>query len=90
MENFASLSVMTVFSSTADTVSGAYQMPSLCHPSVGRSVHPSVNLFSNQIGSLSFHLFFPIFGMNVNNNIAQKVVEVEFLFFFILYLLMDL
>ena len=32
----------------------------------------SVNLFSNQIGSLSFCLIFPIFGLNVHNNIAQK------------------
>ena len=34
---------------------------------------PSVNLFSNQIGSLSFHpIFPPIFGVNVHSNIAQN------------------
>ena len=48
-------------------VSGAYSMRS--HLS---SVCLSVNLFSNQIGSLSFCPIFPIFGLNVHNNIAKK------------------
>ena len=45
------------------------------------SVRPSINLFTNRIGSLSFHPIFPIFSLNVHNNIAQKAVEVEFWFF---------
>ena len=32
------------------------------------------------IGSLSFHPIFPIFGFNVHNNIAHKIVQPEFLF----------
>ena len=44
-------------------------------------VGPSVNLFSNRIGSHSFHPIFPIFGLNVHNNITQKVLQVVFLFF---------
>ena len=42
------------------------------------SVRPSVNFFSNRIGSLGFHPIFPISGMHVHNNIAQKPVELEF------------
>ena len=53
-------------------VSGAYPMPS-------RSV--SINFFSNPIGSFSFHPIIPIFGVNVHNNIVQKDVQAEFLFF---------
>ena len=34
------------------------------------------------IGSLSFHPIFPIFGLNVHNNIAHKIVGPEFLFFY--------
>ena len=60
------------FSSAADIVSGAYPMPS--HPSsVSPLVRLSGNLFSNQIGCLSFHPIFLIFGLYVHNNIAQKV-----------------
>ena len=48
---------------------------------ISPAVHPSVNLFSNRIGSLSFHLILPKFVVNVHKNIAQKVVGVEFWFF---------
>ena len=76
-------------SSAADIVSGAY--PMLIRPSsICLSVCLSINLFSNQIGSLSFHQIFPIFGVDVHNNIAPKVVFVEFLFFFACNFLMDL
>ena len=53
------------------------------------SACPSVNLFSNQIGSLSFHPIFPIFGVSVQNNTAQNVVEVE-IWLFASDFLMDL
>ena len=42
----------------------------LVKPLKHRNLCPSVNLFSNQIGSLSFPLIFQIFGSNVHNNIA--------------------
>ena len=41
----------------------------------------SINLFSNPIGSLSFHPIIPTFGVNVHNKIAPKDVEEEFAFF---------
>ena len=63
---------VTPLSSASDIVSGAYSSP--CRPA-------SVNSYSNQIGSLNFHLIFPIFGLDVDSNIAQKVVEVEFICF---------
>ena len=45
----------------------------ICRPSVIRRpsfIHPST--FSKQISSLSFYPIFPIFGLNVHNNIAPK------------------
>ena len=35
------------------------------------------------LGSLSFHPIFPIFGLNVHNNIAHKIVGPEFWFFYV-------
>ena len=51
-----------IFSSTADIVSGAYPMPSF----------PSSVIVCCGLSILSFDLIFPIFGLNVHNNIAQK------------------
>ena len=74
---------VAVFSSAADIVSGAYPIPS--RPSsvvvVRRPSSSVVNFFSNWIGFLSFHPIFPIFGLNVHNNIAHKTVGPEFLIF---------
>ena len=42
--------------------------------------HPSINFFSNRIGSITFFPIFPIFGLHVHNNIAPKPVELEFWF----------
>ena len=67
------------FSSASAIASGAYPI---------KSRPASVNFFSNQIGSVSFHPIVPIFGVNVHNNIAQKDEEVEFLF--LLLISMDL
>ena len=58
-----------VFSSAADIIIGAYLMPN------GPSL--SVNLIFKSIRLLQFLSDLPIFGLNVHNNIAQKVVEVE-------------
>ena len=63
--------LMIVFSSAADIISRSYPIPS--HPSPDRL--PSSFLFSNPIGSLCFHLIFPIFGLDVHNNIAQNLDE---------------
>ena len=38
----------------------------------------SAYFLSNQIGSLSFRAILQICGMNVHNNIAHKIVELEF------------
>ena len=67
---------ISLFSSAADIISGAYPVPSR-PSSVSLSVRPST-FFSDRIGSLSFHPFLPIFGLNVHSNIATKVVKVEF------------
>ena len=74
-----------IFCSAADIVSGAYPMP--IHAS---SVCPSSTFFLklNRLPNC-FHLIFPIFGLNVHNNIAPKVLEVEFWFFFVSHLLTD-
>ena len=70
------------FSSAAGIVRGANPMPSHL-----LSVRLSgINLFSNQIDSLTFHVIYPIFGLNVHNNIAPKLVELEFLFFWFWFL----
>ena len=42
--------------------------------------------FSNRKGSLSFRPIYPIFGLDVHHYISQKVMEVEFGFFFHLFL----
>ena len=50
-----------------------------------RAVRLSICLatfFSNRIGSPRFHQIFPIFCLNMHNNIAQKFMVVEFFFFF--------
>ena len=58
-------------------------------PSRPTSVCPSVcQLFSNRIGSYSFHPIFPIFGVIVHSDIAQKLWEKHFHFCF--QFLMDL
>ena len=63
---------LSFVSSADDIISGANSMPRRLS---------GVNVSSNQIGSLSFHPIFVIFGLNVHNNIVQKVVEVEFRLF---------
>ena len=41
--------------------------------------HPSVNIFSNRIGFVICHPIFLIFRLNMHNNIAQNLVELELL-----------
>ena len=67
------------FNSAVDIVSGAFPMPS-CPSSVHRSSVVS-NLYFKSNMHPSFHPMFPIFVLNVYNNIALiKPAELEFLF----------
>ena len=82
--------VLYVFSSAADIVIGAFPILSQWSFIIVVRHHPS-SLFSNQIGSLSFYLIFPIFGFDVHNNITPKHVGLEFWFLalnFLIYILM--
>ena len=69
--------------SATDIVNGAYPTPSVVCPSSSSVVVrlPSVNLFSNRIGSLSCKPIFPIFRLDVYNNITPKHVQLRFRFY---------
>ena len=55
-------------------------LPSV-RPSLCPSLCPSgINFFSNRIGSLSFHLIVPIFGLHVHCNTAKKLWNQNFYF----------
>ena len=69
------------FSSATVIVSGAYPMPSR-RPSV---CSKSVNLSSNRIGSISFNPIFPIFDVNVHNDIAQNLWKENFEFLLLIF-----
>ena len=73
------------FSSAVDIVSGAFPMPS-CPSSVHRSsVVINLSFKSNRLPS--FHPMFPIFVLDVYNNIALiKPAELEFLFVAFIFL----
>ena len=68
--------MLAIFSSTAGIVSGAYLMPSRPSSSIPQF------FFSNQMGSLSFYMIFPVFGLNMHNNFVPKPVGLEFVIFF--------
>ena len=47
-------------------------------------VCPSINFFSNRIGPLTVPLIFPIFGLNVYNNITPEPLELEYWFLLVI------